>query len=122
MVDARTVRQKLSKQLRIDLQPHEKVHLLAQPLGTLMATMTTDTSSTVDNEDATTTTTTTTTTAAAPFLSEEEELTALLQKIHSTREQGQACNVQIRQLGDYLASISLRGGHVIPLKVAILKR
>lgn len=32
MVDAVAIRKKLSKQLKIDLEPHEKVHLMAEPV------------------------------------------------------------------------------------------
>lgn len=32
------------------------------------------------------------------------------------------CDVQIRQLGEYLARISLRGGYSIPLRVQVLPR
>jgi hypothetical protein len=33
VVDAKAVRRKLSKQLRIDLEPHEKVHLYKEPVN-----------------------------------------------------------------------------------------
>jgi hypothetical protein len=117
MVDARAVRQKLSKQLRIDLEPHEKVYLFAQPLGTLLTTAANssttddDRNDNVDNQKGTRA-------AAVKPLSEEEELNALVQKALPQEED----NVQIRQVGEYLARISLRGGYVIPLKVAVLKR
>ena len=32
------------------------------------------------------------------------------------------CQVQIRQLGEYLARLTIKGGHRIPLKVEVLKR
>jgi hypothetical protein len=33
MVDSRAVRRKLSAQLKIDLEPHERVHLQAEPVN-----------------------------------------------------------------------------------------
>ena len=33
MVDVKAIKSKLSKQLRIDLEPHEKVHLYAEPVS-----------------------------------------------------------------------------------------
>lgn len=86
MVDEKAVRAKLSKQLKIDLEPHEKVHLRPIPL--------------VD-PDVT-----------------GEELEALMEEV-ATEE---ACKVQIKALGLYLAKISLAGGYTVPLKVEVLKR
>jgi hypothetical protein len=130
MVDARAVRKKLSKQLRIDLEPHEKVHLFAEPLGTLLTTSATtttteavvdgDSSNNVDdqgNNNNNNKKKKKDSTVEKP-LTEEEELNALIRRLIPQDDE----NVQIRQVGDYLARISLRGGHIIPLKVAVLKR
>lgn len=85
LVDAKAVRQKLSKQLKIDLEPHEKVHLRADPLVHAVTV---------------------------------EEAEQLLQEVATD----EACNAQIRQRGEYLAVISLSGGHTVPLKFEVLKR
>jgi ribosomal protein L9 len=84
MVDHKAVRSKLSKQLKIDLDEHEKVHLRAVP---------------VDDWKA-------------------EDIDTVLEEMETEEE----CTVQIRQLGDFVAKISLAGGHYVPLKVTILKR
>ena len=88
MVDAKAIRQKLSKQLRIDLEPHEKVHLLAEPL--VHAELT------------------------------EESTEEMLQGQFG--EVSQPCQTQVRQLGEFLARIALKGGFMVPLKVEVVKR
>jgi hypothetical protein len=87
MVDVRAIRQKLSKQLKIDLDDHEQVHLRAEPVVGLE-----------DEEDAT--------------------VEALLEDIDTA----EPCTVQVRQYGEYLAKISLAGGHTVPLKVSVVRR
>jgi ribosomal protein L9 len=84
MVDHKAVRSKLSKQLNIDLDDHEKVHLSPTPVDDLKA----------------------------------EDIDAVVKEIETEEE----CAVQIRQLGDFIAKISLAGGHRVSLKVRILKR
>jgi hypothetical protein len=46
------------------------------------------------------------------------ELQALLDSIPADK----ACETQVKQLGEYLACISLRGGYRIPLRVEVLNR
>lgn len=87
-VDAKAIRKKLSKQLKIDLDPHEKVHLRAEPFL----------HSELDEK------------MAEPFLKEE------FPAVH------EPCPTQVRQLGEYMARIALRGGFLVPLKVEVLKR
>lgn len=79
VVDARQVRKKLSKQLLIDLEPHENIHLSGSP--------------SVELPDDTT------------FGNFDEP-----------------CKTEIRQLGDYWARISLKGGYSIPFRFQVLKR
>ena len=88
MVDAKAVRKKLSKQLRIDLEAHEKVHLQAEPV--VHAELT------------------------------EEGTEELLRS--GFGDVSQSCTTQVRELGDYLARISLKGDFVVPLKVEVVKR
>ena len=86
MVDHRALRVKLSKQLKIDLDEDEKIHILGTP---------------VESHDLT-----------------EEEADEILTKIDSSTP----CEVQLRQLGKFVAKISLSGGYSVPLKFLVLKR
>lgn len=87
-VDAKYVKKKLSKQLKIDLEPHESVHL--RPDAVRHADL--------------------------------DQNAAELQSILDSMSLDQPCNVQVNQLGEYIACISLRGGFRIPLKVQVNKR
>ena len=89
MVDAVAVRKKLSKQLRIDLEPHEKVHLRAEPV--LHSELT-------------------------------EEVMEEMLKTEFDDSSDTRCTTQVKELGEYLARISLRGGFMVPLKVEVGKR
>jgi hypothetical protein len=87
VIDARIVKQKLSKQLRIDLENHEIVHLRNDP---------------VVFEEL-----------------NDKSTQAILSDLGDSETK---CEVQIKQLGMFLARISLRGGYTIPLRVEVLKR
>ena len=91
MVDAKAVRKKLSKQLKIDLEPHEKVHLIAEPV--------------VHSE-----------------LTTEQAVEQVMQQHLGTSPTSEPCRTQVRELGEYLARISLKGGFMVPLKVEVMKR
>lgn len=86
-VTAEDVRHKLSKQLRIDLEDHEKVHLRLEPLP--------------DNTDP-------------------SQLEGYMDEFGAAVEE--ACATQVKRLGEFVARISLRGGHAVPLKVKVVNR
>lgn len=99
LVNAQNVREKLSRQLKIDLENHETVQLRAKPVELGHAEL------------------------------EEEDVDRIMEEIGSSGDEvaagegeGAECNVEIRQLGEFMAKISLRGSHVVPLKFAVLKR
>lgn len=89
MVDAKAVRTKLSKQLKIDLEDHERVQIC---------------SSSVSFSD----------------LHEDAYLDEHLFDDGGNDEE--AKNVQLRELGDYLARIHLAGGYSVPLRFTVIKR
>jgi ribosomal protein L9 len=91
MVDAKAARKKLSKQLKIDLEPHESIHLIPEPVESIS-----------DLSD--------------------EAIENLVAERLADITKDQPCSAQIRQLGDFLARISLSGGHTVPLRMEILKR
>ena len=84
------VRKKLSKQLKIDLEPHEKVHLRLKPIDETVG--------------------------------EEGKVTALEYYMDEFGDPEVECTVKIKQLGRYVARISLSGGYAIPLSIEIKKR
>jgi ribosomal protein L9 len=91
MVDAKAVRRKLSRQLKIDLEPHERIHLVPEPVESLS-----------DLPD--------------------DEIEAIMKEKLGEVPGDQPCTVQIRQLGDFLARITLSGGYTVPLKFEVVKR
>jgi ribosomal protein L9 len=91
MVDAKAARKKLSKQLKIDLESHERIHLIPEPVESISD------------------------------LSDEEIESFVAEKLaHVAKDR--PCSAQIRQLGDFVARISLSGGYTVPLRIEILKR
>lgn len=89
-VNAQNVRDKLSKQLRIDLEDHETVQLVGKPVEVGHAEL------------------------------EEGDVERIMEEIGSSSDDDK--DVEIRQLGEFMAKITLRGDHVVPLKFAVIKR
>lgn len=87
MVTALNVRQKLSRQLNIDLENHEAIHI--HPLNNLSH-------SELDNYK--------------------------VQSMIDEFEPKGKCETKIKRLGDYLAKITLEGGHSIPLRFVVQQR
>ena len=146
-VSAKNLCHKLSKQLRIDLEEHETIHIRNEPIvgmdeldeAQLMALLgeldedqnvaakaeaSEEVEATVGEEgegDATSI-------EAAGDGGEaavDEVLTATDQGIGSSElEQGalKDCDTQVKQLGDYVAKITLAGGYVVPLKFRVERR
>jgi hypothetical protein len=88
VVDSTYIRKKLSKQLKIDLEKHETIHLLAEPV----------------------------------HHAELDQKPAELQRLVDSLAVDQPCSAQVRQMGEYIALISLRGGYKIPLRIEVSKR
>lgn len=84
------VRQKISKQLKIDLEPHEKVHLRAEPLAEV--------------ED------------------EEGNVRSLESYLDEFGDPEVECTTKIKQVGKFVARISLSGGFSVPLRIEVVKR
>jgi len=87
MVDHKVIRDKLSKQLKIDLDDEEQVHILEDPV-----------------------------------VSHDSLDTEALEEVMAEIDNSSPCEVQIRQLGNFVAKISLAGGYTVPLRFKILKR
>jgi hypothetical protein len=83
-VTAQMLRSKISKQLKIELEDHETIHLLE------------DTVMFEDNTPA-----------------------MLLAKVEAM-DVSEPCKLEIRQVGDYVARITLAGGYAVPLKWCVV--
>jgi len=92
MVDHMAVREKLSKQLRIDLEDHEKVQIYPDPL------------SHADLDDP----------------ENEKSIEGYLKDMAELGKE-EECQVQLKAVGEYLVKISLTGDEV-GLKLAVVKR
>jgi hypothetical protein len=86
MVNSKILRQKLSKQLMIDLEAHEKIHLRGEPLISEVT---------------------------------ERDVNNIMEELG---DRDTPCNIEIRQLGEFIARISLGGGYSIPVRFEVLKR
>ena len=98
MVDATALRDKLSKQLKIDLEDHEKITIDPTPVN-FLAMEKEVTESMIDGD------------GGVPVASND-----------SNSETIENCTVQLKRLGEYVATIHLSGGFEIPLKFRIIKR
>ena len=87
MVDEKALREKLYRQLKIELESHEQLHIMEKP---------------VDAHERLT----------------DEDIAILMTKIETSAP----CRVQLRQLGHFVAKITLHGGYTLPLKFVVLKR
>ena len=84
------MRDKLSNQLRIDLEDHEILQLMGKPLDAGHAEL------------------------------QEGDVERVMEEIGTSSDDDK--DVEIRQLGEFMAKITLRGDHVVPLKFAVIKR
>jgi len=92
MVDHRAVRQKLSKELKIDLEDHETVQIYPDPIS----------HTEIDDPE------------------KEKSIEEFLTSMEKLGE-GEECQVQLKAIGEYLVKISLEGGDV-GLRLAVVKR
>lgn len=126
-VSAENLREKLSKQLKIDLEENETIHIRNEPtvgldekneaeLMQLLREMDEDYVPVKEDDDDDVET------------GEEgdatEELAAAADESGDNEDGGDVkeCDVKVKQLGDYVAKITLAGGYVIPLKFSVLRR
>jgi hypothetical protein len=87
-VDAKFIKKKLSKQLKIDLQPDETIHLWPEPVS----------------------------------YADLDHNPAAVQNILASVSISEPCIAQVKQLGEFVSFISLRGGYTVQLRVEVLKR
>jgi len=127
-VSTANLREKLSKQLQIDLEEHESIRILNEPMMGLeekddqeLMQLIRD----MDREDV-----------AVKNVGEEGELEEdggeepVADEVLAASQGGDEggdegtkdCDTKIKQLGDYLAKITLAGGFVVPLKFRVERR
>ena len=127
-VSAKNLREKLSKQLKIDLEEHETIHIRNEPVVALeekgeaelmqlileMETVNTPVKKDISAAEG----------GVATDVVEGEGETKVNDKVASTATEENAtdCETKIKQLGDYVAKITLAGGHVVPLKFNVGRR
>ena len=116
-VNAQNLRDKLSKQLKIDLKEGETIHIRNEPIlglddkheAELMQLIKTMDEEDVlvkakgsDGDDAT-----------EDEVETKEPATGITA---ASEPDGKDCDTKIKQLGDYVAKITLAGGYIVPLK------
>lgn len=123
-VSAKNLRDKLSKQLKIDLEDHESIHIRSEPVVALeekgeaelmqlvmeMETVNGSVEKDISaGEDGATT----------DDVEDEGERKVVVEVVPTAAKD---CETKIKQLGDYVAKITLAGGHVVPLKFNVGRR
>lgn len=125
-VSAKNIRDKLSKQLKIDLEDHETIHIRNEPIVGIEEMDEKEVMQIIMNMDGTTTEKDSTEGEGGDSTEEESsastEATAAAAETSSSTDETKDCDTKVKQLGDYLAKITLAGGYVVPLHFRIERR
>jgi hypothetical protein len=100
-VTAENLREKLSKQLKIDLEDDEPIHICV------------DGGSSSGSSSSG---------SIAPLIFSELNENKIQTMVEEYKPADGPCSVEIKRLGDYLAKISLRGGYSVPLYFSVGQR
>mmetsp|Transcript_10562 Transcript_10562/g.25020 ORF Transcript_10562/g.25020 Transcript_10562/m.25020 type:complete len:285 (+) Transcript_10562:179-1033(+) len=107
VVTAEHIRDKLSKQLKIDLDATEPVHILR----------------TAGSDDPAGASSSSTTTNPLNFADlDEAKMQAMADELVPVADSDGKCAIQINRLGEYLAVVGLKGGYAVPLRVLVRQR
>eukprot|EP00536_Pseudo-nitzschia_multiseries_P004721 jgi/Psemu1/253858/estExt_Genewise1Plus.C_800060 len=112
VVTAEHIRDKLSKQLKIDLDASEPVHILR----------TVGAGDDPSSSSASTASAATTTNPLNFSDLDEAKMQAMADELVPVADQDGKCAIQINRLGEYLAVVGLKGGYAVPLRVLVRKR
>ena len=126
-VSAKHLRDKLSKQLKIDLEDHETIHIRNEPvvsmetkeeyeLMELLKEMDEDASSDKEEGDKDDTE------GGEVEIEVEDPPVEIGAAAVKTDGELKDCDTKLKHLGDYVAKITLSGGYVVPLKFSIQRR
>lgn len=112
IVTTDNIRQKLSKQLKIDLDDSEPIHILRN----ITAAASNDDSGAVTSDS-------TTTTNPLNFAElDDAKIQVMADELVPITDASGKCSIQINRLGEYLAVIGLKGGYAVPLRVLLRQR
>ena len=106
VVTTENLREKLSKQLKIDLNENEAMHIFRND----------DDNNNTDSSDSAANTTTNPINFAEI---DEVKIQAMIDDFIPTTDK---CPIKINRLGDYLAVIGLKGGYTVPLRFVVRQR
>ena len=107
-VSAKHLRQKLSKQLKIDLEPHESIQIMNEPVVGLEEMEEKELMDLILNMEV-----------------GEDDGPNSNMTVEEAAKEGVGlddCNTQLKYLGEYVAKINLAGGYAVPLKFRIERR
>lgn len=104
----------------LETQEGERVHLISDPIVSMMMSADAAASagrggiaSSPDSGSGSSTT--------GEDLTDDDDM-ELMNRVFDNVDANEPCKVQIRQLGEYMARLTLKGGHSVPLRVEVLKR
>lgn len=112
VVTADNIRLKLSKQLKIDLDNNDPIHILRNTAA--------DNSSDENRGAAEASNSTTNPLNFAEI--DDAKIQVMADELVPVTDGSGKCSVQINRLGEYLAVIGLRGGYAVPLRVLVRQR
>ena len=122
-VNAQNLRDKLSKHLKIDLEEHETIRIRNEPIVGLDSKTESELLELIEEIDAPTVV------AVKKETSEEGDVESVDNKEETTEEElttakpiDTDCDTKVKQLGDYVAKITLAGEYVVPLKFTVQRR
>mmetsp|Transcript_7202 Transcript_7202/g.17569 ORF Transcript_7202/g.17569 Transcript_7202/m.17569 type:complete len:280 (+) Transcript_7202:68-907(+) len=108
VVTSDNIRLKLSKQLKIDLDDSEPIHILRNTAA--------------DDKRGTAETSNNTANPLNFAELDDAKIQVMADELVPVTDTSGKCSVQINRLGEYLAVIGLRGGYAVPLRVLIRQR
>jgi hypothetical protein len=109
VVTTDNIRQKLSKQLKIDLDESEPIHILKN-------------ASNEENQGIASASSATTTNPLNFAELDDAKIQAMADELVPVMDASGKCSIQINRLGEYLAVIGLKGGYAVPLRVLVRQR
>ncbi|KAL3806872.1 hypothetical protein ACHAXA_002151 [Cyclostephanos tholiformis] len=131
-VNARNLREKLSRQLKIDLEEHEKIHIRNEPvvgleekgeaelmklLEEMMDGGKEKKGPAKEGADAVEARG-----GGSTDPADQSSVESAISSVNGEEDLLKDCDVKVKQLGDYVAKITLRGGYVVPLKFTVVRR